>query len=55
MGGRGDGMTDIIIISLLLYIIYKIEKSSNTIYGMFHIHNDAMFDILAKYDKRWKK
>lgn len=55
MGGRGDGMTDIIIISLLLYIIYKIEKSSNTIYGMFHVLRDAMFELFEKYDGRWKK
>lgn len=48
-------MTDIIIISLLLYIIYKIEKSSNTIYAMFEVTINSIHDSLAKYDKRWKK
>lgn len=48
-------MLDYLEIGLLLYIIYKIEKSSNTIYGMFHIHNDAMFELFKRYDSRWKK
>lgn len=59
---RGDGMTDIIEIGLLIYIIYYlnqivkiISNQDDYIYKMFSELSKGIFTALAKYDKRWKK
>lgn len=62
MEERGDGMTDLIEILLLLDIIYLISKLfkvaemiTNHITEIATIQNEGMFEALKRYDSRWKK
>lgn len=62
MEERGDGMTDIIIILLLIYILYClnqivkiISNQDDYIYKMFSELSKGVFEALKKYDSRWKK